>query len=196
MRITETDYVNQLWALLPPGPAWDRELNPDLAAAFTGWAAALFKADDQVTRMMEEADPRTASELFEDWERAAGLPDACAVAFGGVQSLGQRRAALLGRLTSKGGTSRAYYLSVMAALGYAATITEFQATGVGDDVSAPMYGEAWEASWQINAALNVVTVFDVTGDVESPLAWWGSALLECVLNRLNRAGATLVFKYS
>ncbi len=74
--------------------------------------------------LIDEADPRTTSLLLADWERVAGLPDACELAFGGEQSESQRRQALVARLLSQGGLSRAYYLDVIEALGYTATITE------------------------------------------------------------------------
>lgn len=196
MVMTEADYVEQLWALLPPGPAWHRDLNPDLAQAFAGWASALFKADAQLVRLIEEADPRTTSDLLPDWERVAGLPDACAIAFGGDQTVGQRRAALLARLVSSGGMSIAYYTAVAQALGFAITVTEFRAPTVEDDVNLALVDDAWEAAWQINAPLATSGDMTVLDDVETPIAYWGNALLECVMQRLNRAGATLVFNYS
>lgn len=194
--MTEADYVAQLLALLPPGPAWGAEDGQPLHDLLEGWAVSLSKTEARFRTLIDEADPRTTSALLADWERVAGLPDLCAVAFGGEQSEAQRRIALLTRLISKGGMSRAYYLSVIQALGYTATITEFHEMTVGDDVDAPIVGEAWEAAWQINAPLNSLAELTVSDDVETAIATWGDALLECVLNRINRAGAVLVFNYS
>ena len=194
--MTEAEYLAQLLALLPPGPAWSAEVGQPLHDLLRGWAVSLSKAEARFRALIEEADPRTTSALLSDWERVAGLPDDCVIAFGGEQTEPQRRMALVARLISKGGMSRAYYLSVIEALGYTASITEFHETTVDDDVDVELVGEAWAAAWQVNLPLNSITEIDVSDDVDTPLATWGDALLECVLNQINRAGAVLVFNYS
>ena len=147
-------------------------------------------------QLVEEADPRTVAELFAGWERVTGLPDACAVAFGGDQSMTQRRAALVGRLTTMGGQSSASYVGLAAALGYAITISEFSEFSVNDNVDHPLYGAAWNFAWQVIAALNTVTEFTIDSTVDDPLAAWGNALLECVINRLKPAQTTVLFSYT
>lgn len=196
MAVTELDYTEQAWALMPPGPAWDPELSPWLPGLLSGWAVTLLRVDAVISGLIDEADPRTTSALLPDWERVAGLPDSCVLAFGGNLTQAQRRAALLGRLVAKGGMSVSYYMQVAAALGYAITVTEFREPTVDDDVELALVGESWEAAWQVNAASTTSGELVVEDDVETPLAFSGNALLECVLARLNRAGATLVFNYS
>lgn len=196
MGLTATDYLRQLQALLPPGPAWPKDDAATLTHLLSALAAELARVDGQALTLVEEADPRTVAELFADWERVAGLPDACAQAFGGDQTLAQRRAALVGRLTTLGGQSPAYYIGVAAALGYAITITEFRAHTVNDDVDSSLYSEAWSFAWQVNAALNNITELTVDGTVDDPLAAWGNSLLECVINRLKPAHTTVLFSYT
>lgn len=196
MVLTETDYLRQLQALLPPGPAWSKDDDTTLARLFGALAAELARVDGRAWQILEEADPRTTAELFLDWERAAGLPDACAEAFGGEQTMQQRRTALVGRLTTLGGQSPAYFIGLAAALGYAITITEYRAHTVEDDVEYPLLGEAWNFAWQVNAALNSVTESTVDSTVEDPLAAWGNALLECVIERMKPAQSTVIFSYT
>lgn len=196
MVLTETDYLRQLQALLPPGPAWPKDDSALLTRMLGGLAAELSRVDGRAWQLIEEADPRTVAELFADWERVAGLPDACAVAFGGDQTVAQRRAAMVGRLTTLGGQSPAYFVGIAAALGYAITISEFSEHTVNDDVNHPFYGAAWNFAWQVNAALNTITEITVDSTADDPLAAWGNALLECVINRLRPTHTTVLFSYN
>lgn len=196
MAIIDTDYLRQMQALLPPGPAWPRDDDATLTRLVAALAAELARVDGRAMQLVEEADPRTVAELFADWERAAGLPDACSIVFGGGQTVAQRRAALVGRLTTMGGQSPAYYIGLAVALGYVITITEFSDHTVNNDVDSTLYGVAWNFCWQVNAAINTVTEFTVDSTVEDPLAAWGNALLECVINRLKPAQTTVLFSYT
>lgn len=196
MGLTNADYLGQLQALLPPGPAWPRDADAPLTRLLDALSVELARVDGQAWRLVEEADPRTTAELFLDWERIAGLPDACAEAFGGEQTMSQRRSALIGRLTTLGGQSPAYFIGVAAAIGYAITITEFSAHSVDHDVDHPLYDTAWNFAWQVNAALNTVSEITVDSTVDDPLAAWGNALLECVITRLKPAHTHVLFSYT
>lgn len=196
MALTDTDYLQQLQSLLPPGPAWPKDDNALLTRLLSGLSGELARVDGRAWQIAEEADPRTVAELFADWERIAGLPDACAVAFGGTQTVAQRRAALVGRLTTMGGQSPAYYIALAASIGYAITITEFRVHTVEDDVNYALYGSAWNFAWQVNAALNTINEITVGMTVEDPLAAWGNALLECVINRLKPVHTTALYSYT
>lgn len=196
MGLTTTDYLRQLQALLPPGPAWPKDDDALLTRLLGAIAAELARVDGRAQRLVEEADPRTVAALFADWESVAGLPDSCAAAFGGDQTMAQRRTALVGRLTTLGGQSPAYFIGLAAAIGYAITITEFSAHTVNDDVEYPLYDAAWNFAWQVNSALNTITDITVDSTVEDPIAAWGNALLECVINRLKPAHTTVLFSYN
>lgn len=196
MALADTDYLRQLQALLPPGPAWPKDDNALLTRLLSGLSEELARVDGRAWQIAEEADPRTVAELFADWERVAGLPDACAVAFGGTQTVAQRRAALVGRLAALGGQSPAYFIALAASIGYAITITEFRAHTVEDDVNYALYDSAWNFAWQVNAALNTINEITVDMTVEDPLAAWGNALLECVINRLKPAQTTVLYSYT
>lgn len=196
MELTEADYLDMLVALLPPGPAWSSAEDDRLRSLLSGWAVSLARAEQRLRGLIEEADPRTTSMLLADWERVAGLPDSCELAIGGEQTVVQRRAALLSRLVSVGGISRAYYVSVIEALGYTATITEFRSQTVEFDVEAAMHDDDWEATWQVDLPAASAIEMTAADDVETPLMAYGNAIAECVLKRLNRAGATLLFNYT
>ena len=196
MGVSVDDYLRQFQALLPTGLAWPRDDDATLTKLLGGLAGELARVDGRARTLVEEADPRTAAELFADWERVAGLPDACAIAFGGDQNVAQRRAALVGRLTTLGGQSAAYYIGLAAAMGYAITVTDFTEHTVVDDVEHPMYDSAWAFVWQVNAALNTVIEITVESPVDEPIASWGNALLECVIRRLAPAHTSVLFSYT
>lgn len=196
MGLTATDYLAQLQALLPQGPAWPRDAEAELTRLLAAWADELARVDGRAADLVEEADPRTTAELLADWERVAGLPDACVEALGLGQTTAQRRAALVAKLTTIGGQSAAYYIALAASLGYAITVTEFDLHDVEDNVEHPLTGTPWQFAWQVNAAEDTIGVLAVTDTVEDPLAWWGNELLECVINRLKPAHTHVLFAYT
>lgn len=167
-------------------------LAPELAAE----GAALDAGQARAAALIDEIEPRTTVELLADWERVAGLPDACVASAGVSQTPAQRRSALVGRLTTLGGQTQAYFVALAAALGYIVTVTEAREMTVEDDVEHPTQEQPWPFVWKVNAALNTVTELLVEDSVEDPLAWWGNALLECVLSRLRPAHTHLLFAYT
>lgn len=196
MGLTVDDYTRQLQALLPSGIAWPRDADATLTKLLEGLAGELARADGRMLQLLEEADPRTASELFGEWEHMAGLPDACAVAFGGEQTMAQRRGALVGKLTTLGGQSAAYYVGVALAMGYVITVQDFTEHTVEDSVEHSLYGTDWAFAWQVNGSLNTVIDITVESTVEDPIAAWGNDLLECVIRRLAPAHTIVLFSYT
>lgn len=194
--MTPEGYEDQVRALLPPGPAWPQGPDDPPMQLGSGWAYSVARMDAVIIGLVDEADPTTTYALLDDWERVAGLPDACELAFGGEQEIAQRRSALLARITSAGGQTAAYYISVAAAMGYDITITEFSEHTVDDDVDAEMNGQDWAFAWAVNATTTTVTEFSVDDTADDPLAWWGNAILECVFERIKPAHTTLIFSYS
>ena len=196
MALTPDDYEGQALALLPPGPAWPRSPEAPPGQLAAGWGYSLARLDAAVMNLIEEADPRTTYELLTDYERVAGLPDLCELAFGGEQESGQRRDALLARLTSVGGQTPAYIVAVAAAMGYDITITEFHEHTVDDDIDYPLTDEDWVFAFEVNALGTTVNDFTVDGNVDDPLAYWGNAILECVLDRIKPAHTIVVYSYT
>jgi|GEM_PF-2742733 len=77
MGLTADDYLALCQNLLPSGPAWPRESDAFVTRLLDAWAQELARIDARVDALIEEADPRTTSELLDDWEREYGLPDEC-----------------------------------------------------------------------------------------------------------------------
>lgn len=193
--MTANEYLAQLQALLPQGPAWPREANAALTQLLAAWADELARVDGRAADLIEEADPRTTAELLADWERVAGLPDACVAAYGITQTTAQRRAALVAKLTTIGGQNAAYFIALAARLGYTITITEYKTFTVRSKVNDPINDLPWRFVFTVNAPLNTVRRFTVRSAVNEPLAEWGNELLECVIARLKPTHTHVLFAY-
>lgn len=195
MDMTAADYLAQAQALLPPGPAWPRDPDAYQTRLLLGLSDAFARVQSRASALIDEADPRTTTEMLLDWERVAGLPDGCVVDAGIDPSTEQRRAALIGRLTMQGAQSVVYFEALAASLGYTVVVSEFDVHDVDDDVSALINGVAWAHVWQVQSVLNQPVYFYVTSTVADPLASWSNVILECVLNRFKPAHSVLLFSY-
>lgn len=195
-QLTSADFLAAAQDLLPQGYAWPRQADATLTLF---WQAVADRFAALHTRSLElllvEAYPATTAAALLDWERAFGLPDECSP---GASSTAQRRAALLARMAALGGQSRAYFVSIAAALGVTITITEFRPARVGfASVGDPIRGLPWSFAWRVNAPATTVSYarsgFASAGDA---LATWGNETLECVFQRLKPAQTTVIFAYS
>jgi len=136
VRRSADDYAEGLSDLHPVGPAWPRAAPPapdddalrgdDEALSDLDRGLAKVWGDKVDARAADllfiETDPRFTHELLVDWERAYGLPDPCVPV---VQTLTERRQALVAKITTEGGQSRPFFIGVAAILGYSITITEY-----------------------------------------------------------------------
>ena len=141
MAMSSDDYAQQLGSLLPMGPAWPNE-GSQCSRMLSGLAAELARIDDRADALLDEVDPRTVTELIDEWELVSGTTGS---------SLVQRRAALHARMISLGGQSRAYFITLAGALGYTITIEELQPfraskNRVGDVLAVPGIVYAWRVS--------------------------------------------------
>ncbi len=150
--MSESDYREALRGLLPPGPAFDPELQPDWAQLLASLAPELARVDEALTGLQLELNPATVSALLTDWEDYLGLPDACTVP--GSQTVAQRRQAVLDKLAASGAPQLAYYRRLAAKAGVTITIEEFRPARVGPTVVGDfLYGDGWPWSWRASAPL-------------------------------------------
>lgn len=112
---TSGDYVQQLAALLPPGPAWDREFQPQIHALLQALAPELALLDARALQLLSESFLDTFHETLTDWEREVGLPDEC---LGTSGTVGERKAMVRSRLIDLGGQTPAFYVQLAARAGY------------------------------------------------------------------------------
>ena len=176
MGMTPADYLSQLQALLPQGPAWARDPDAVLTRLLSALSEEFARIDARAGQVIDEADPRNTTELLVDWERVAGL-SALSPLDGSLLSTDQRRANLVSRITERGGQSPAYYIAMAARMGFVITITEFKEWSVGDSVDAPLYGFDWNFAWRVNAPAVTAQEWSVDSTVDDPFAIWFEGLL-------------------
>ena len=176
-NLTADDYATNLHQLMPRGLAWTRRVQSTLGALIAGYAIGLARADADIRRLNDEADPRSTTEMLPEWETAAGLPDPCVTA---PQTLGERRKALYSRVTSTGGANAAYFEQVARDLGYTPRVVEVD-THV----------------WRLDVAEETkVTLFrSGSSRAGDRLRTFGNEQLECVINRLKPAHTRVLFAY-
>lgn len=202
-------YLTLIFDLLPVGFAWVRDMGSMMARVLNVSAAEFARIHARADNLIEEADPRTASELLTDWERVCALPDTCTAVGTTIQ---ERRNAVHQKWTSRGGQSNKYWHEVAARLGYEIEITEFRPFICGES-------ECGEAEYESPySTLDVALSDDPTIGlvwhvlVKGPRVTWfecgasecgSDALaeittaedLECQLNRLKPAHEELIFAY-
>ncbi|MCP3471435.1 DUF2313 domain-containing protein [Bradyrhizobium sp. CCGUVB1N3] len=132
IRRAGSDYRDAFLELLPQGQAWPKHSTDSvLWQACDGLNNYWGYVDGRAANLLEiESDPRKTVELLPDWERNWGLPDPCYTA---PQTIAQRQAALVARMTLYGSQSREFYINFAAFLGYTITITEYRPFMVGID---------------------------------------------------------------
>jgi uncharacterized protein YmfQ (DUF2313 family) len=186
-------YGRMLQALLPGGPAWAVEPGSVLSHVLLGVAEELARVTARGEALLEEADPRTALELLEDWERVLGLPDSCLLAI--PDSLSERRVLVAQKARALGGQTPQFFIDLAATLGYAVTITEFRPLYAGFAAGDPCCGDAWAYAWQVNIPLAGITTFVAGSFAGDRLRGWGSLDLECIIGRSAPAHTTVLFVY-
>lgn len=109
-------YLRSLKALLPPGVLFN--LAPDGIVSKTLQATSdeLARVDARGIDLLNEADPRTATETLDDWERVVSLPDEQVLAIPGTTA--ERRVAVTQKWIARGGQSLAYFTELCAACGW------------------------------------------------------------------------------
>lgn len=192
MALNVQAYLDQLQALLPPGPAWTREPDAQLTKVLRAWAAELANVDLRADDIINEADPRTTLELLPDWERVAGLPDICA---GPAVTLQQRRERLVQRLVDVGGQSPLFFIGLAARLGFTITITEFPRFTCNSECDDPLNTDPWCFAWQVNAPAETIRDMTCNSGCDEPIRTWGNQILECVIGRVKPAHTTVLFAY-
>lgn len=200
MARSEADHAQALRQLLPRGPAWQFEPGGTFARLLEALAAGIARIDERVIDLLDEADPRTALEMLIDWERVAGLPDACT---GAPDNVGERQVALLQKLTGLGGQSPADFIELAARIGFEIDIVEHGPLRTGFRVGDPANDEAWAHAWTVvvqpfdGAGRPVLAMahFKVGDPVGTRVRGFGSLDLECVIRRASPAHSHVIFAY-
>lgn len=188
------EFTDQMLALLPRGRVWPRDLDAFIRSTVRALAPSFQRNMERGNRLLVDAFPATAEMLLVEWEKTLGLPDPCA---GEAQTIPQRQAQVVARLSGMGGQSQQFFIDLAAALGYEITITVFAPSVFGMVFGGFFAGDDWAYTWQVNAAL-VNQQFFLFGqnNFGDPFSTWGNAVLECIFEALKPAHTVLKFSYT
>ncbi len=198
MVMSAESYKRQLLALLPPGAAWPRDRDSLLVKLLGGLAEELARIDARASDLIRESDPRSTYELLADWERVAGLPDKCSR--GRATTIEERRAALVAKLTMRGGSTKAYFIALAKQLGYDITIDEFRPfiCGISRCGDVLTGGHSVRHVWRVNVPGARYTPFRTgvsqCGDKLGKIT--RAEDLACKLNTLKPAHTRIIFNYT
>ena len=181
---TAQDYKQQLAALLPPGPAWQAELQPQVHDLLAALAQEFGRIDARSADLLRESFLGTFHEALTDWERTLALPDECMGASGTVA---ERKAMVRMHLVEQGGQTTAYYVQLAARMGYRnASVQELRAPRFGRSRFGHDHFGSWAAQfmWVLHAGERLA------GGARFGLSVWGeryggnpSNALVCVIRR-------------
>lgn len=194
MALTAEQYQSQLLDLLPPGAVWPRDLDTGLAKLLLAKADEFARVDGRADQLIEEADPRTTSEMLSDWERVVGLPDECMDL---APTPDERRQRLHQKLAWQGGQSVSFFINLLDVLGYAGcTISEFRPFRANSKCNAALNQGGWRYAWRINVPSSVtVRNMTATSPCNVPIRRWGDSSLACILARYRPAHTVLYISY-
>lgn len=146
-------WARALKQLLPPSTVlWTLTPGSTMTLALEALATELARIEGRGLDLLEEADPRTTTELLPDWERMLGLPDGCVVEL--LETTAERRLVITEKYTARGGQSPAYFIGQAAKLGVIATVNEFHSLVLraGFRAGERCYGEEWSHVWELDAS--------------------------------------------
>lgn len=184
------DYRQVLYALMPPGPAFSES---DLL--LDGLAAEFARCHNRILDLITESDPRTTTELIDEWEKDVGLPDPCDDIFSIDRPLSERRRILCTKLLTQGNQSVPYYQKIAKELGYEVEIHGYSEHTVESRVDDSINGPDWVFAFAIIASEETIRDASVEDDVDTPLRWWGNRRLECKINSIKQSHTIPVFIY-
>ena len=186
--VTQAQYVELLKNLLPPGPAFPTEdSSSEMAVVLEAIAAECVRVETFVNLLIEESDPRSATQLFEDWETSFGLPDECVMAFLEREiTQDERRKSLVTKATGVGGQTLLYFKELAKQLGRDVVVSNLRQEG------KPETYYWWQVQIKDSSSFDSATVLMT---VDNALATWGDALLECIFNQRKPAHTRVFFAY-
>lgn len=196
-----------LLKLLPPGRAFVRGISFTVSKVFHALGDSFKTLTDSVISVRDEADPFTAVDGLEDWERVLRLPGPC----GGIGgTLAERRNDIIAKLNLSQTTTLSFYEEYITALGFTPTIHEYRDFTAGfSRAGDPLTNDVWKNTIGIEIAETASFQYFRAGqgpgpapDYESelgvagdPVRDWGFPALECKIRQVKQAHVEVLFIY-
>ncbi|QCE34131.1 DUF2313 domain-containing protein [Acetobacteraceae bacterium] len=193
MNYTAEDFIKAIMALFPSGPIWNRSKGSFLYKLHFILAISFSKNANDAFDLLRDAFPSSSVFLLPEWEKTLGLPNKC---FGDKQSLQQRRASVISRLTNNGGSSVQYYTDLAKSLGFEISIEEFSSAKAGRlKAGKPCWGKIWNNVWRITISKISYQYFKAgTSKSGDPIRTWQLSALPCLLSSIVPVNTILIFR--
>lgn len=185
-----------LTKLLPPGPAWHRREGSPGNAVLKSGSDQLQKVDSYADSLIDEADPRTAQQTFDDWLRVYGLPDDCLKYLENLTDEQLRRALLV--KVKRSGLTAAFFKELGLVFDIDIDTNYCDPFRVNSQVDARLYGPEWSHAFVLVITADVNSqkdFFRVNYRANNRLATWGVEFLECLIKANAPAHAQVIFSY-
>lgn len=192
-----SQYEDALNALLPKGPAWEKDHRIFLQSAITLTALELARIDSDIAQLIDESDPRTANITLSQWFKEWGIPDACLSSISDT-TISQWQQVLVTKIQTLGYTFDELVSLIGKACGLSnITVSHPLVHDVNCDVDAEIYSPEWAYACLVISADSEEDVreLDVTWDVSRALAEWGNEIFECLVKSLAPAHLAVIFQY-
>lgn len=143
-------YLKTLQRLFPRGRAWPTHEKATMTKILDALSCELQRLEDRSQALLNvEGFPDTAVETIEDWERVVGLPGVCEDL---SEDISDRQAAVVARLSFRGGSSIAFFTELAATLGFPETafaIEEFRPFKATSMCTDGLYQGDWIFVWRV-----------------------------------------------
>ena len=192
MRADHTTYSTILRKLLPVGDAWATQPGSVMAQVLDATGGALERAHNRMMDLVDEANPRQAAELINDWETHCSLPDGCA---GQPNTLAERRDRVVARLTARGGQSKAFYIQMARDLGFDIAVHEHKPFRARSHCTAAINPDPWRHVVFVDGPAQTVRHMLCGSACNDALRSWGNQALECHMRRTLPGHALVHFRY-
>ena len=181
-----TKYRDLILNLLPTGFAWNKGVNSNLSKLAKAIGNEFARFDQRKNDLLNEADPRSASELLEDWERNFGLPDECGAS---DRTYLERRSQLLQKFTSRGGQTPSFFKQVIKDLGFDAEIVEHRPFKAGSKAGDQITNtKDWRFTFTVTLPPSLFYKFKAgQGKAGEPLAVYRDDSVKCIIDRIKPA---------
>jgi uncharacterized protein YmfQ (DUF2313 family) len=165
---------------MPPGQALTVKPGGKLEQLLKAMGLELWDIVVRTVRLLEEGDPRQATELLPEWEGMVGLPNAC---MGEILSTGERRAATVSLLVARGGANPRLIESMAEELGFfGAQVVEYEPLHADNFFAESLaYGPDWAYVWDLIAPeVNPIFFRCGASACGEPLTESANQILECL----------------
>ena len=188
------DYKQMFQKLLPQGEAWNREEGSVLSKLLETFAEEFARIHQRGLDLIEESDPRTTTELIDEWEHSLGLPDPC---IGSVSTLKERREQVRAKLVTMRGQGRVDYFDLADSLGFDVGISEPSPFRSGQSSSGePIYNQNWRHWWVVDTPYTIGQFFE-SGKSKSgdSLSFFDNRVITCAFNKRKQAQTKILFRF-